>query len=319
MIIAVLLTFVAVFLLILTVFLGVTAAKDSPTSALKRRMRRMATTSTDMLPFELRSEIAMEVSPFEKILAKIPILRNLEYALDRAGLNITVAVYLPSLVAITLLSAGLIYIIFHKLFLAPIAVIAVIAGSSFFLSYKKNARAELFTDQMPEVLDMISRSLRSGHSMTSAVELVGQEMPNPAGELFKTAYDQQNLGLRITETLSNMTYRIDSMDLRFFITSVQINAEVGGNLAEVLDNLAAIIRERLKIRRQVQVYTAQGRMSGYVLSALPIAAFFLVKMMMPAYVGLLTSTNQGITMLVVAGVMQTIGFFVIRKIVHIRI
>lgn len=319
MIIAVLSTFVAVFLLIFTVFFGVTAAKDSPTSALKRRMRRMATSSTDMLPFELRSEIAMEVSPFERILAKIPILRNLEYALDRAGLNINVAVYLPLLAAITLLSAGLIYLIFHKLFLSPIAVIAVLSGSSFFLSYKKNARAEQFTEQMPEALDMISRSLRSGHSMTSAVELVGQEMPNPAGELFKTAYDQQNLGLRITETLSNMTFRIDSIDLRFFITSVQINSEVGGNLAEVLDNLSAIIRERLKIRRQVQVYTAQGRMSGYVLSGIPFAAFLLIKMMMPAYAALLTTTQQGITMLIIAGIMQFIGFLVIRKIVHIRI
>lgn len=319
MIIAVLLTFIAVFLLILTIFLGITSAKDSPTSALRRRMRRMATTSTDMLPEGLRSEIAREVSPFEAALAKIPILRNLEYALDRAGLNVTVAIYLPLLVAAALFAAGVAYFIFHRLYLVPVAVILVLLGSSMYLRFKKNARANQFTDQMPEVLDMISRSLRSGHSMTSAVELVGQEMANPAGELFKTAYDQQNLGLRITETLSNMTFRIESMDLRFFITSVQINAEVGGNLAEVLDNLAAIIRERLKIRRQVQVYTAQGRMSGYVLGAMPIASYILVKMMMPEYTTLLTTTRQGIIMLVIAGAMQTIGFFVIRKIVNIRI
>lgn len=316
---AVALTFFAVFLLIATIFFGVTSAKDSPVSALKRRMRRMATSSSNSLPEDLRSEIVRDVSPFERLLAKIPLLRNLEFALDRAGLEVSVTTFLCAIIAACIIGSAVSYLFIHKSFVVPLAIILVLLGAAAFLRYKKAQRIEHFTEQMPEVLDMISRSLRSGHSMTSAVELVGQEMENPAAELFKTAYEQQNLGLRITETLSNMTYRIDSLDLRFFITSVQINSEVGGNLAEVLDNLAKIIRERLKIRRQVQVYTAQGRMSGYVLSALPLITFFLLKIMMPKYVALLTTTKQGMTMLVAAVVMQFIGFLVIRKIIDIRI
>ncbi len=316
---AVVLTFFAVFLLIATIFFGVTSAKDSPVSALKRRMRRMATSSSNSLPEDLRSEIVRDVSPFERLIARIPLLRNLEFVLDRAGLEVTVTTFLCAVFAACIIASAVAYFFIHRPFVVLIAIILVVLGASALLRYKKAQRIQHFTEQMPEVLDMISRSLRSGHSMTSAVELVGQEMENPAAELFKTAYDQQNLGLRITDTLSNMTYRIDSLDLRFFITSVQINSEVGGNLAEVLDNLAKIIRERLKIRRQVQVYTSQGRMSGYVLGALPLASFFILKAIMPAYMVLLTTTKLGIMMLVTAVVMQLIGFLVIRKIIDIRI
>lgn len=318
MIIAVVLTFIAVFLLIATVYLGMTITRDSPTATLKRRMRHMAASGNE-LSEDMRSEIAREVPPFEKMLAQIPVFRNLELALDYAGLSVTVTTYLFVNMALFIVSVVLVYVIFQKLYLVPVAAVLVILGSFQFLRFKRARRIAQFTEQLPDVLSMISRSLRSGHSMTSAVELVGQEMTNPAAELFKTAYDQQNLGLRITETLSNMVHRVDSLDLRFFVTSVQINSEVGGNLSEVLDNLASIIRERLKIRRQVSVYTAQGRMSGYVLASLPFAVFLILRVIMPEYVGLLTSTKLGITMLIVAVVMQFIGLLVIRKVIDIRI
>jgi tight adherence protein B len=166
---------------------------------------------------------------------------------------------------------------------------------------------------------MVARSLRAGHSFTSAIQLIGQEIPDPVGELFKTAYEQQLLGLRITETLQNLNERIESLDLRFFTTAVAINNDVGGNLSDILENLAETIRERLKIRRQVKVYTAQGRMSGYVLGALPIVTFIIFNILNPKYESVLYKETMGRYVLAFAVFMQLIGFLVIRQIIKIRI
>lgn len=166
---------------------------------------------------------------------------------------------------------------------------------------------------------MISRSLRAGHTVSSAIELVGMEMSNPAGELFRTAFDQQKFGMRINDALTAMTNQIESLDLRFFVTTVSINSEVGGNLSEILDQLAKTIRERLNVRRQVRVYTAQGRVSGYVLAGLPIFMFIVFNILNPEYEQLLIKEKVGNYLLIFAVVMQIIGYLVIRKIVNIRI
>ena len=133
------------------------------------------------------------------------------------------------------------------------------------------------------------------------------------------AYDQQQLGLRITDGLANLNERVESLDLRFFTTVVGINSEVGGNLSEVLEKLSVTIRERLRIRRQVRVYTAQGRMSGYILGALPVVAFVLFNILNPTYESVLIKEPMGIYVLVIAACMQLIGLLVIRNIIKIKI
>jgi tight adherence protein B len=183
----------------------------------------------------------------------------------------------------------------------------------------KQRRYERFTEQLPDVLTMIARSIRAGHALSSSLELVGNESADPSGGLFKTAFEQQKLGLPVADTLMNMTERIDSLDLRFFVMVITINSEVGGNLAETLDKLAETIRERLKIRRQVKVYTAQGRLSGYLLAILPIVSFLLINFLIPGYEDVLTKEKPGQYILALAALMQLTGFLVIRKIVKIRI
>nr|WP_284694659.1 type II secretion system F family protein [Geomonas sp. Red32] len=166
---------------------------------------------------------------------------------------------------------------------------------------------------------MIARSLRAGHSFTTAIQLVGQEVASPAGDLFKLAYDQQQLGLRLADALAELNGRIDSLDLRFFTTVVAINTEIGGNLSEVLDKLALTIRERLRIRRQVRVFTAQGRMSGYVLGALPVVSFLIISFVYPDYERALFREPTGIYIVVFAAVLQLFGLMVIRRIIRIQI
>jgi len=211
------------------------------------------------------------------------------------------------------------FIFTRNIYLSIGAAIALLFVPFIYMEFKKRQREDKFTELFPDALTMISRSLRSGHSFTSAIELVGTEVSDPVGSLFKTAYDQQLLGLRINDALNNLNNRIDSLDLRFFTTAAEINREVGGNFAEILDKLADTIRERIKIRRQLRVHTAQGRMTGYILAVMPIVAFFLMNFMIPGYQKILLENDTGRTILIIAAIMQIIGFFVIRRIINIRI
>lgn len=320
MLIPVLLTFIAVFLLVAAVVFGITTAQESSAFALRKRLRRMASTSTDStLPDDVRSDILKETPQTQQLLYKLGLIRKLEQKLDQAGLDISIDRFLFFAFAGMILTVVVVYMLFYKALFALLAAIVFILVIAAVLHIRKVQRYEKIAEQLPNALMMIARSLRAGHSMNSAIELVGLETPSPLGDLFKTAYDQQKLGLRITDALAGMLDRVESLDLRFFVTTISINSDIGGNLSETLDKLAETIRQRFQIRRQVKVYTAQGRLSGYVLAALPIFMFIAIYILNPPYVMLLITEKQGNFMLITAAVMQIIGSLVIRKIINIRI
>jgi tight adherence protein B len=318
----VVLSFIAVFLVILAIYLNIAAAKDSPKAELKRRLRQVALTGgrdTGGMSTELRAEIVKETPPLARVLSTIPLFRGLEGRIDRSGLVISLQAFLLITLGLGIGGFVLCFLLTRNLILSLIVSAALIAVPFVFMHFKKTQRENRFTELFPDALTMIARSIRSGHSFTSAIELVGTEVGDPVGSLFKMAYDQQMLGLRINDTLNNLNNRIESLDLRFFTTAVAINSEVGGNFAEILDKLADTIRERIKIKRQLRVHTAQGRMSGYILAVLPIVVFFLTSFLMPGYQDKLLENDTGRMILIGAGVMQVIGFLVIRKIINIRI
>lgn len=320
MVIAVLLTFIAVFLLVASVFLVVTTIKESPAFALKMRLKKMAAgKDSSTLPDDLRKEIIKETPSIELFLYKLKFFSALDSLITHAGLKIQLSYFIAYAFTAAVVPAIAVYIFYHKAIFALPVIPAVFLIIYAILQFKKTSRQNKLTEQLPDLLMMISRSLRAGHTVTSAVELVGMEMANPAGELFKTAYDQQKLGMRMIDALTGMTYQIESLDLRFFITTVTINSEIGGNLSETLDQLAKTIRERLNVRRQVRVYTAQGRFSGYVLAALPVFMFIMFNVLNPSYEQMLIKEKLGNYMLIFAIVMQVIGYLFIKKIVNIRI
>jgi tight adherence protein B len=165
----------------------------------------------------------------------------------------------------------------------------------------------------------MSRSLKAGHSLASAIQMIGKEMSEPVAGLFRSVYEEQTYGLSLKDAFTNMIERMDTADLRFFVTAVSIYREIGGNLSEILDRLAHTIRERIKIKRQVRVYTAQARLSGYILVALPIVVAVLAYFFATDYIGELFEVKIGIMFVVGAVVLQIIGFFIIRRIINIRI
>ncbi len=321
MLLTVFLAFFAVFVAVMAIYFWLTAVKESPAAELKRRLRRMSLDARyESIPEDLRAELLKEVTPFETFVSRIPFMKRLDVYLDQCGFKIQPLTFLLVIVLAVVLSFLVAFIFRHSLLFAAFVAACVLVGACVYVSNARKKRYSAFTEQLPDALTMIARSLRAGHSLTSAVELVGSETPEPLGGLFRAAYEQQKLGLRITDALGGMLQRMDSLDLRFFVTVITIHAESGGNLSEILDKLAATIRERIKLRRQVQVYTAQGRMSGYILVALPIFAFFFLQyVMLPGYEDVFIKETKGHYAIAYAMISQIIGFLFIRRIINIRI
>jgi tight adherence protein B len=188
-----------------------------------------------------------------------------------------------------------------------------------FLKMKRTKRLLAFEENFPEALDLIARALKAGHAFVTGLKMVADEMPEPIGPEFRKAFDEQNFGLPLKDALENLTMRVPGLDVRFFATAVLIQRETGGNLSEILENLAHVVRERFKILRQVRVYTAHGRMTGYVLLALPAVLCIALYFINPDHMNLLFRERMGQMLLMAALVMQAIGYFWIRQVVKIEV
>jgi tight adherence protein B len=187
------------------------------------------------------------------------------------------------------------------------------------LRIKRTRRLRAFEEAFPEALDLVSRALKAGHAFATGLKMVADEMAEPVGPEFRKTFDEQNFGLPLKDALGNLTMRIPLLDVRFFSTAVLIQRETGGNLAEILENLAHVVRERFKILRQVRVYTAHGRLTGYVLLGLPVFLAIALGFINPEHMQLLFRERLGHMMLAATVVMQTIGYFWIKQVVKIEV
>ena len=188
-----------------------------------------------------------------------------------------------------------------------------------YLKVKRTRRMRAFEEAFPEALDLVSRALKAGHAFATGLKMVADEMPDPVGGEFRKTFDEQNFGLPLKDALTNLTVRMPSLDVRFFSTAVLIQRETGGNLSEILENLAHVVRERFKILRQVRVYTAHGRLTGYVLLALPAFLAVALAFINPEHMQLLFRERIGHMLLGATVIMQTIGYFWIKQVVKIEV
>ena len=319
MLAAVILTFAAVFLLTLSLWLTVRAARRSPTANLKQRLRRMGGNEPVNPPKEKVTNIFRKETPVEQLIHRLPLQGPVGRLLEHSGTSIGPILF--TVINFGAFTAGFIILILLKLHPA----LALGGGGlatllpTAYLKFLARKRSSKFDEQIPDVLDMIARSLQAGHSMAGAIEHVGQMMQEPAGRLFRMTYEQQKLGMRISDAIASLPERIDSVDLRFFVTIVKMNNEIGGALAETLEKLSETIRARMQIRRQVKVYTSEGKISGYILSGLPFFVFGMIYAVTPGYLDpFFTNETCRYILYVVLGA-QVVGFLVIQKIVNIRI
>jgi tight adherence protein B len=202
------------------------------------------------------------------------------------------------------------------------APVAFMMGGSLpfaFLLNRRAARMKVFEEQFPEALDLLSRALRAGHAFQTALGMVADELKAPVGPEFKKTFDQQNYGLPLRDALNQLAERVTVLDVKFFVTAVLIQRETGGNLSEILDNLAHVVRERFKIRRQVRVHTAHGRFTAFVLLSLPAVLAIALSMLNPEHMGPLFHERMGQMALMIAMVMQAVGFVWIQKVIKIEV
>jgi tight adherence protein B len=244
---------------------------------------------------------------------------SLERLIEQSGVRTNVgAVVLLSVVMAVLGGVLASWVVRHP---AVLAVGVAVGGvlPVVWLRYKRTMRLRRFEEQFPEALELMSRAIRSGHAFQSAMGMVADELPAPVGAEFRLSFDQQNFGLPLRDALAGLAERVPLLDVKFFVTAVSIQRETGGNLAEILDNLAHVVRERFKILRQVRVHTAHGRFTGYVLLALPPALAVVLRFINPEHMELLFQERVGHMMLMGAIVMQAIGYVWIRRVIRIEV
>ncbi len=199
-------------------------------------------------------------------------------------------------------------------------VIAGLTGSVPILLVRRAAQKRLivFEAQFPEAIDLIARGLRAGHALTTTLQMVGDEVPDPVAAEFRLLFEQQNYGMSLTDALKAFAERVPIIDARFFVTALLTQREMGGNLSEVLDNLASVIRERFKVKRQVRVVSAHGRITGLVLGFLPPIVAIVLFILNPKHMRLLIDDPIGVQMVMVGVALQVIGVIAIRRIVDVE-
>jgi len=266
-----------------------------------------------------RRAAELQQGALDSAVGKLGFVPKLQRMLDQANVDWDASRMLVNLFGLSLMAGFGMYLLKMGIIAAMGAAGGVLVVPILGLVFIRKRRMNKLVEQLPDVFELISQALRAGHSLASGIHLVSEQMPDPAGTEFGRAFHEQNLGIRIEEALRNMAERVGSLDVRFFVTAVQIQRQTGGDLAEVLDKIGSIIRGRIELFGQVKALTAEGRLSGYVLLALPVVVFLAETQINPKYAGMLLYDETGRMMLFGAGIMQLMGFAMIKKIVNIKV
>ncbi len=267
----------------------------------------------------LRDELLSSIPAFNRLLSNSPKIAQLQRYLSqadvtmRAGKFILVSVSAAAFVGLFAAQLGLPAIFI--LLLTPAAGFGPLA----YVAILRRRRFNRFEESFPEAIDLMGRSVRAGHAFSSSLELIANELADPVAGEFRAVYEEQKFGLATRDALLNLAERMPLFDVKFFVMSLLLQRETGGNLAEILDKLSYLIRERFKIHRQVRVFTAQGRLSMAILMSLPFILGLVMSFIAPQLLRLLFTDPAGQKLTALGLVMLTIGFLVIRKIVHIRV
>jgi len=213
----------------------------------------------------------------------------------------------------------LVGVLYGNWWLGLVAGLAAVFLPLAYVAIKRMKRLAAFERQFPEVIDLLSRSVRAGHSFSAGMEIVSTDLGEPVSTEFRTTFDEQRFGLPLRDALLNLCDRVPLVDVRLFVIALLVQKETGGNLAEILDNLSHVIRERFRIAGDVRVRTAQGRLTAGILISLPVFMMIIMRVLDPAYVRLLFVDRLGQTMLLVAAFLQVLGGFIIWRIVKIKV
>jgi tight adherence protein B len=318
----ILVVFIAAFVLVSLVLLVPGMESGREAKAVTNRMETLVTVApgiTDDVLDLRKKEMLSSIPWLDRWLVQLDIMPRLRLLLYQADLKWTAG----TLLLLTLACFGLTaYAVYWRTGVWPLGIMAggvAATGPFLYVLSKRSQRFATFERLLPDALDLMVGALRAGHSLTSTIAMVGKEMTEPVAGEFRKCFDEQQFGMEIRTAMLNLVARVPIQPVRIIATAILIQKESGGNLAEVLDKAAYVIRERFKLRRQIQVHTAQGRLTGWILALLPVGLGFLLYLLKPEHFSLLWKRSAGIKMMYTAGIMTTIGALIIRKIVRIRV
>jgi len=313
-----------VFVVILALVLGaywafVLRLDQSDEAALRKRLQP---DPVSVIPKKFRIlkpiEQLSSVGRLNTVLGRMDrITAPLQRDIIQAGLKLTVGILLLSSGCLALATYVVVKLLTFNALIALGAGMLTSFVTFIYVKQKKSKRLRKFEEQFPEAIDLIGRALRAGHAVTTGLAIAAGELPKPVGEEFQLLYDRQNFGMPLPEAMKAFAARVPLMDARFFVTAVLTQRETGGNLGEVLDNLASVIRDRFRVKRQVQVLTAHGRITGWILAGMPPALAVAMFVVSPEPMKMMINDRLGVQMIVGALVLQVIGTLIIRKMVDI--
>jgi tight adherence protein B len=267
----------------------------------------------------LRDEKVSNIPALDTLLRRSARVSDLQKKLAQAGVTMRAG----NFIGLSALSGiGLCIVIYMFSQKVEPAWIGLLVGFMLPYSYmaiQRNKRFEKFEELFPEAIDTLARAVRAGHAFTTALEMITNEVAEPIAGEFRQLYEEQKFGMPVRDALMNLTDRVPLVDVKFFVTAVMLQRETGGNLAEILDNLSYVIRERFKVQRQVRVYTAQGRLTMALLMGMPPIIVVVMLVLNPGFIHPLFSDPIGHTLLVLGITLQTVGYFVIRRIIRIQV
>jgi tight adherence protein B len=267
----------------------------------------------------LRDEMLSEIPALDTLLRRSARISNLQSYIAQADLKIRAGNILLLCVVSAVAMAALVTMASG---MPEFAWVGLLIGAILpysYVSYRRGKRFQKFEELFPEAIDTLARAVRAGHAFTTALELIANEISEPVASEFRKLFEEQKFGLPVRDALLNLTERMPLVDVKFFVTAVMLQRETGGNLAEILDNLSYVIRERFKIMRQVRVYTAQGRLTMLFLMGLPPVIVIVMLILNPGFIMPLFKDPIGHVLVVTGLTLQTLGYFVIRKIIQIQV
>lgn len=267
----------------------------------------------------VRDEMLSDVPVLHRILLQWSWSSKLQDFLAQAGMRTKPAKILLLSAVLGLGSYLVAGFFFHKPYFSLPLGFVVATIPLLVVVMKRRRRLHKFEERFPEALDLLGRAVRAGHAFTTGLEMIAKECGEPLAGEFRTAFEEQNFGLPLRDALLNLSERVPRIDVRFFVTALLIQKETGGNLAEILDGLSRVIRDRFRIYREVQVRTAQGRLTAAILIALPIFMAITISIINPNYMKVLFEDPKGPLILGIAAGLQAIGSMILWKIIHFEV
>ena len=267
----------------------------------------------------IRDELLSGIPALNRFLLRWGWVANIRTFIAQAGMRLRAGKLMLISAVAALIGFQACNLAYGSLLLAfPVGVLSAFLPLGY-IALKRARRLKAFEKQFPEVIELLARSVRAGHSFTSGMEIVATDLAEPVAGEFRTTFDEQRFGLPMRDALLNLCERVPLVDVRFFVIALLVQKETGGNLAEILDNLSHVIRERFRIAGEVQIRTAQGRLTAGILIAMPIVMLLILKVINPEYANVLFLDPWGRSMLIAAACMQLMGAVLLWKIVRINV